>query len=47
MRKPRNRVKTCDPKYYGKKVVDTENNIRGFDKLLEKIDKEKKNGNQS
>ena len=42
MRKRFNRVKTCDPKFYGRGVVDTGNKIAGLDKLLKKLEKEEK-----
>ena len=34
--------KSCDPKYYGRGVKNCGNNIKGLDKLLEKLEKEEK-----
>lgn len=34
-------IKKCDPKYYGGGVNDCSNTIRGLDKILEKIGKDK------
>lgn len=36
----KNKKNTCDPKYYGNGVNNCGNGIRGFDKILKKLNKE-------
>ena len=47
MTKHHNRVKLCDKKFYGKDVRDCGNTIKGLDKILTKLEKEKPDEDKS